>query len=232
MTKLDQVFILTEGKSVQFTHAKAGVVSFQWAPDGRGLYFLAPDPERKEELKRRNERYGDFAYIDKDYVWNCVYYQELPSGAAGSILDSGPKDLRRQEDRARKLVGDDGLHVLNYAVSPDNGRLAFMAASTPDSEDREQAALYLMDMAQGEYRGLPVPKPLDGEVLFSLQGTRSVTAALLTKVNGSISPLWKYWTWPAAIPVSLSWAWTNALTLCAGPGKAWFLPCSRKPIGM
>ena len=131
--KADQVFILTEGKSVQFTHAKAGVVSFQWAPDGRGLYFLAPDPERKEELKRRNERYGDFAYIDKDYVWNCVYYQELPSGAAGSILDSGPKDLRRQEDRARKLVGDDGLHVLNYAVSPDNGRLAFMAASTPDS---------------------------------------------------------------------------------------------------
>ena len=168
--KADQVVILTEGKSVQFTHAKAGVVSFQWAPDGRGLYFLAPDPERKEELKRRNERYGDFAYIDKDYVWNCVYYQELPSGAAGSILDSGPKDLRRQEDRARKLVGDDGLHILSYAVSLDNGRLAFMAAPTPDSEDQEQAALYLMDMAQGEYRELPVPKPLDGEVLFSPTG--------------------------------------------------------------
>ncbi len=169
--KADQVFLLAEGKPVQITHAKAGVVSFQWAPDGKGLYFLAPDPERKEALKRRKERYGDFTYIDKDHVCSCVYYQELCSACMRPILDSGPKDLRRQkEDCARKLVGDDGLHVLSYAVSPDNGRLAFMAAPGPDSEDREQAALYLMDIAQNEYRELPVPMPLNGQVLFSPLG--------------------------------------------------------------
>ena len=34
---LGQVFVLAEGKPIQVTSIKTGVISFQWAPDGEGI---------------------------------------------------------------------------------------------------------------------------------------------------------------------------------------------------
>lgn len=186
--KADQIFTLASGVPVQLTHVKTGVASFQWAPDGKGLYFLAPDPERHEALKRRKERYGDFEYADRDHVCTCVYY--LGPDALSLASESGPEDLRKEkEDPTRRLVGGEGLHILSFAVSPDNSKLAFMAAPGLDWEDREQASLYLLELPEPpdlpdlpelpeppnntphlKYRELPVPKPIDGEVLFSPTG--------------------------------------------------------------
>jgi dipeptidyl aminopeptidase/acylaminoacyl peptidase len=173
--KAAEIFVLFEGKPVQVTCTKTGVISFQWAPDGQGLYFLALDREGKEALKRRKDRYGDLIYTDRDHLCNCLYYQDLAAGInLGLASEAGPKDLRSTEtdQPARLLAGDAGHHILSFALSPDQARLAFMAAPSPDSEDLEQASLYLLDLAQGGFQPLPVPKPLDeyGKILFSPDG--------------------------------------------------------------
>ena len=168
----NQVYTLIDGKAVQVTHGRTGVVSYRWAPDGGGLYYLGPDIDQKERLKNRRDQYGDFECEDLDYVWNSLYYQELESGIARSLAaQAGPRDLRLDDlDKpARYLAGDHKQHILSFDISPDNSRIVFSAAPTPRLEDGEKAELYLLNLSTGDYEALITPKPLDeySVLLFS-----------------------------------------------------------------
>lgn len=66
--KVNQIFVLDQGQPIQVTTIPTGVTSFLWAPRGDGLYFLAPDWERKEELNKRKEKYGDLEFFNRDLI--------------------------------------------------------------------------------------------------------------------------------------------------------------------
>lgn len=172
---LGQVFVLAEGKPIQVTSIKTGVISFQWAPDGEGIYFIAPDLKCQEALEKRKELYGDFSYAERDRTWNSLYFTKIGPDEDLIKTNSTPKDLRPQDQEPeRKLLGDENHHVLGFAVSPDSRSIATIAAPGSDAEAKEDAKVYLFDMATSELKELPVPKPLDnsGMVLFSPDGNK------------------------------------------------------------
>ncbi|HOK64799.1 MAG TPA: hypothetical protein PLV34_05555, partial [Bacillota bacterium] len=159
---LGQVFVLAEGKPIQVTSIKTGVISFQWAPDGEGIYFIAPDLKCQEALEKRKELYGDFSYAERDRTWNSLYFTKIGPDEDLIKTNSTPKDLRPQDQEPeRKLLGDEKHHVLGFAVSPDSTSIATIAAPGSDVEAKEDAKVYLFDMATSELKELPVPKPLD-----------------------------------------------------------------------
>ncbi len=171
--KRTEIFVLDQGRTVRVTATAAGVISFQWAPDGKSLYYLAPDQEKTEGQKARKERYGDFV-MSGEFTGNCLYRQDLAAGIEqGLAAQAGPKDLRpEKKDPSLPVPGPEFSHVLSFALSPDGNKLAFMAAPSPDSLDLEQASLYLLDLKEGAPRALPLAKPLDpyGKILFSPGG--------------------------------------------------------------
>ena len=173
--EVSQVFVLVEGKPIQITSLKTGVISFQWAPDGNGIYFLTPDPLCQDVLEKRKETYGDFSYAEKDRTWNSVYFKEVGPDKDLLEQESIPKDLKQEEQETeKKLLGDESHHILGFSVSPDRKTLAVVAAPSSDPESLENAGLYLFDTVTKELKELPVPKPIDtsGTVLFSPTGNK------------------------------------------------------------
>ncbi len=173
--KANQVFVLDQGQPVQVTRNPAGVTSFRWGPNGKGLYFLAPDGERRQQLKKRKEKYGDLEFFHRDYVWNSLYYQDLLAGIQqGRAALTSPKDLRQEDSSPTHLAGAHYRHILNFDISPDNNRIIFLAAPTANPEDGEKAALFLLNIATGRDQHIPTPAPPDdyGRVLFAPDGNK------------------------------------------------------------
>ncbi len=172
--KADQVFVISDGASYQATQAVGGVSFFRWAPDGNGIYYVAPHEKKRGELKERKERYGDFVYSGKDEVPNCIYYAALDQ-------DRGPGDLRGEKGSPEPLVGGEGLHVLTFDVAPDGAALVMLCAPTPDGEGTEKPALYTYHLKIKRFLPVPVSAALDGygKVLFSPDGGRVCYSVLL-----------------------------------------------------
>ncbi len=174
--KTDQVFIVAEGKPFQATRCQSGIISYKWAPDGLGLYFIAPDEQLKEIQKKRKERYGDFSYASADGARNCVYYQTLAADPRGLIHNPSraPKDLRETQPEPRRLVGGDGMHVLSFDVSPKGDCLAFLACPSSEAVGFADTWLYTLDLQNHGAKPIKLSTsgPVDayGKILFSPSG--------------------------------------------------------------
>ncbi len=174
----DQIFVLDRGETCQVTHGETGVLSYCWAPDGRGIFYLAPDPDQHKAMKRRRKKFGDFAYWEHDGVWNRLFYISLEQGRAKSRAPSeAPKDLREKDDEnpARILTGDSTWHILAFDIASDGERAAFIAVPSPDHPgNAEQASLFTCDIDEGHISPVEVKRPLDsfGKPLFSADGSQ------------------------------------------------------------
>ncbi|MFO8059961.1 MAG: S9 family peptidase [Bacillota bacterium] len=175
---VEQVFVVREGDRFQVTHIPTGVVAHRWAPDGRGLFYLAPDPDQDRALKRRRERYGDFEYLGCDGVWNRLFYLDVERGRSRSAAPADrPPDLREGEDDdpATPLTAGSRWHILDFDVTSDGGTVAFTAVPTPDFPgNADQAGLFLLDVPSGEITRLETEQVPQGYVrpLLSPDGTQ------------------------------------------------------------
>jgi dipeptidyl aminopeptidase/acylaminoacyl peptidase len=188
--KKDQIYVrgADGGQGVRVSHALEGVGGYTWLPDGRGFIFAATPPET-EEMKKRKEIYGDFEYVDTEYRRTCLYFLELKKGLEKTNEPyTAPKDMREADSNADK-DGSDGdkekrdesavqltdgkeLHVLGFDVSPDGGKVVFTATPSPNLEDRDQARLYLLDVATREVKDLGIDRLGWAAPLFSPDGAR------------------------------------------------------------
>lgn len=169
-----QIFLLHQGQPVQVTNCKGGVSKYQWSPCGQGIIYLGADPAQKEALKRRQERYGDFVYVDIDTMYQRLFYVEVEQGLNRSMaVYKTPKDQRCDKaDIARRLVQDHSLHVINFDISPSGEEVVFTATPTPNIGDREDADIYILSLKDEGVQCINVAKPIEayGRVLYSPSG--------------------------------------------------------------
>lgn len=171
--KTSQVFALVDGSPIQLTQCKSGVLSYRWSPDGKGLYYLAPDPKPWQHLKKRRERYGDFEYEDIDDIWSCLYYLDLEEALAiARASQVGPGDLRDKDKPLQPLAGDKNNHILNFDISRDNTKALLCITPSPIREDGIKARLFILDLTTKSLEAIETPLPIDefGTNLISPNG--------------------------------------------------------------
>ena len=124
----------------QLTENQGGIESWDWAPDGRRIYYIAPDSVDTGDRKRR----------DHGFTVN-IKYQATPISSLWALdLDSG---------EATRLTGDPSYSVRNFTVSDDGLWIGFSGGS-PEQYERNitqeglYSDLYLLETATGEIERL------------------------------------------------------------------------------
>jgi dipeptidyl aminopeptidase/acylaminoacyl peptidase len=123
------------GTAEQLTKHPTGIGNWQWAPDGRRIYFLTPDAIDKDEKERREKR----------FTVN-IRNMETPSVSLWS-LDLDPHNTKKLADGAQYAVGglsisDDGKWVAFRGQSLNRYQRGITAESL-------YADLYLLETATG-----------------------------------------------------------------------------------
>ena len=92
-----QIWVFDEliGEAVQLSDHKGGVQSFK--PFAGGILYLAKDPERQEQKKRKT-KYGSFTYFEQERSASALYYTSLQAQ-----LDYLQKKNRAAEEDADKM---------------------------------------------------------------------------------------------------------------------------------
>ena len=133
----DQVWILPidGGEARKVTSAKEGVLDYEWVLDTNSIAYLASEPRpRPLETLRKDERHR--RKIDP-------------------IVEQDDR-LRRQvwrvdvDDRKPILVFTGDYGVMEFAVSPDGTRLAFITNYSGEGNDYHLADLYVRYLETGE----------------------------------------------------------------------------------
>ncbi|MFQ5638859.1 MAG: S9 family peptidase [bacterium] len=116
-TKKNQVWVMRVmgGEAEQITHAKSGVASYRWSPDGRTIAYTMKNPETKDEEKAKKEK-RDVILVDRNFKYNHLY----------SITFE--KDEKGERQSQRLTSGD--FHVASFDWAPDGKTLVF--AHQPD----------------------------------------------------------------------------------------------------
>jgi dipeptidyl aminopeptidase/acylaminoacyl peptidase len=126
-----QIFVMAAdgGEGAALTSHPTAVRNIQWARDGSGLFFLAAEPKTPEE-KARAEAKDDAVSFDEDYKQVHLWRTSREAKAA-----------------TRVTSGD--FSVLQYSISRDGRRIAFLRAPSPLFGDNEKGEVWVMDADGG-----------------------------------------------------------------------------------
>jgi dipeptidyl aminopeptidase/acylaminoacyl peptidase len=140
----------------QLTKHPAGVGSWQWAPDGRRIYFASPDAVEKDEKARREKKFT----VD-------VRNAETP------LVSLWALELSDNPHKTTRLTEDAGYSVGTFTIADDGRWIAFQGGS-PKRYGRNITAaglygdLYLLDAASGHVEPLTRNTEVgEGRVSFS-----------------------------------------------------------------
>ena len=142
---------------VQLTRQQAGVEQWKWAPDSRGIYFVAADTVFGDEKARMEKRF--------DVV---VRNPETPRASLWT-LDLGSR-------QAQRLTRDSTLTVASLTVAPDGRWVGFRGIAADRykrniTEQNINADLYLLNVASNEIERLTDNQEVsESDVSFSPDG--------------------------------------------------------------
>ncbi|TVP57440.1 MAG: S9 family peptidase [Gemmatimonadales bacterium] len=128
------------GEAAKLTDHPGGVESWDWAPDGERIYFVAPDSVDEGDQRRR-----EYAFTVN------IRNQETPLSSLYSL------DL--ESTAVSHLAGDATMSVMRFNTS-DDGRWIGFAASSANRYERNitqtglYSDLYLLDATSGEVERL------------------------------------------------------------------------------
>ncbi len=103
---------------------KKGIESFDWSPDGTRIAFTAPD-EPTEEDERRDKERDDANVYGEQWPYARLHLLDIASGEVKTLS-----------------TGD--VHVVELRWSPDGATIAYLAAATPELEEREHLRLFVI----------------------------------------------------------------------------------------
>lgn len=134
--KEPQIYFLNArgGEAFQFTRHKGGVIYFQWAPDGKTIYFLSSEPLSKEE-EGKKKKMDDAFIFEHDYKHRHLW-----------MIDVKTKKEKRLTE------GD--FTVRSFALSRDGTKLIYHGSPTPLYDDVLKSEIYFMDLADSSIRRL------------------------------------------------------------------------------
>jgi dipeptidyl aminopeptidase/acylaminoacyl peptidase len=131
---------IDSAKPEQLTKQAAGVGQWEWAPDGRRIYFVAPDTLDPDEKLRREKRFT----VDIRNV-------ETPLASLWAVDLDSLKPVR--------LTHDSSITVSGITISDDSRWVGFRGTSADRykrniTEQGINADLYLLEVATGEIERL------------------------------------------------------------------------------
>jgi dipeptidyl aminopeptidase/acylaminoacyl peptidase len=148
---------LDSASPVQLTRQAAGVGQWEWAPDGRRIYFSTADTVDADEKARLEKRFNV-----------KVRNAETPTSSLWA-LDVGTRAVTR-------LTRDTTLSVTGFTIAPDGQRVGFRAVSADRykrniTEQNINADLFLLDAASGAIERLTNNSEIaESELSFSPDG--------------------------------------------------------------
>ncbi|WBW96431.1 S9 family peptidase [Oceanirhabdus sp. W0125-5] len=176
--KKNQIFIkdVNGYSGIQVTNEKEGVNRFKWSPDGEGFYFISKEPLDKK-IKRRNEVYGDFEHVDKEYQYSTLFYIDISEGLQkNNTVHNIPKDFREEDENdksvACELINGNDFEIRSFDISPNNEKIVFMATPTPNMEDFDEGDLYTFDVKTKKIAKMNKKEIIGGNIVFSPDGSK------------------------------------------------------------
>jgi dipeptidyl aminopeptidase/acylaminoacyl peptidase len=113
------------GEAKALTHHATSVSRVSWSPDGKSIYFTAPDP-KSAEAKERDSAKDDVFAFDENYQQMHVWRAAVDTGAETRITS-----------------GD--FSVLDYQLSRDGRKIAHHRAPNPLLGYADQGEVWVMD---------------------------------------------------------------------------------------
>ncbi|MEJ7812486.1 MAG: prolyl oligopeptidase family serine peptidase [Gemmatimonadaceae bacterium] len=148
---------IDSAKAVQLTRQQAGVGLWQWAPDGKRIYFITADTLDKDEKLRMEKRFN-VAVRNPDTPVSSLW-----------ALDVDAK-------QAKRLTRDSSITVTGLTVSDDGKWVGFRGISADRykrniTEQTINSDVYLLDAASGQIERLTNNAEVgESEVSFSPDG--------------------------------------------------------------
>jgi dipeptidyl aminopeptidase/acylaminoacyl peptidase len=137
-----QIWVMSPegGEAWQLTRGTFSVSTFEWAPDGRRVAFIATEgPTDDEEKKRKNK--DDAVLVDHDIKMGRIYLASVPDG------------------QAEMLYAGAG-HVTAISWSPRSDEIAFAEQPTPKVPDEFHSAVRVLALAAKQVRDLAADSQL------------------------------------------------------------------------
>jgi len=179
-----QVYLIPNGggEAKAVTHHATSVSRVSWSPDGKSIYFTAPDP-KSAEAKERDTAKDDVFAFDENYQQTHVWRVAVDTGAETritsgdfSVLDyqlsrdgrkiahqRAPNPLLGYADQGEVWVMDaDGSHPVQLtkndipengaSLSPDGSQLLFLAAANERFDKYYNRKVFVMPAGGGPHR--------------------------------------------------------------------------------
>ncbi len=218
------------GEARRLTRVKDGVGDFDWSPRGGRLAFTAPEPEDTAMAVRRHA-YGEFTVEAQDFRRDALWVVPVdtaddprPDSTAEAAAGRAPgaRVLASRTPTPRALTAGRGLHVHDFAWSPDGTRLAFTHTPDPLLSSGDRADISVVDAPGGAAPaavrplvttpgpdGSPVWSPDGAWVLFSTGAGDTATFfyrnSRLAKVPAAGGPVTVLTRAFDEIPSSVTW---------------------------
>ena len=120
------------GEASPLTEHDSSVRSFQFSPDGRHIYFTAPNAKTPEEKKKDKLKDDVFAF-DEDYQQHH-FFRVAADGA-------GPQQAER--------ITEGDYSVIGFRLSDDGMRVAHHRSLSPLVDNRDEGEVWIMDVDGG-----------------------------------------------------------------------------------
>jgi len=152
---------LKGGEAQALTDCKTGVQSFEWAPEGKRIAYLAPEPKTEEEEKKQKDK-DDTRVVDIDdkppRLWS---------------IDAASKQV--------KQLTQGPWRVADYCWTPD-GRRLIVTATDRNHPELLTERLYALEVEEGKLTEIARPALPFGLVQVSPDGKR--IAYMGTRTDG------------------------------------------------
>ena len=161
-----------EYNGIQITNAKEGVNNFIWSFDGKGIYYTTTESD-PEEIKLRNETFGEYEYVDKEYKNDYLCYIAIEESVeTWKQLDNQiQKDKKESKDTALKLTNPRDFSIRGFNISWDGKKIVLIGTPTSDVRDNE-TSIYILDISTKDLSKLNILGSFDSHIVFSLDGKK------------------------------------------------------------
>ncbi len=122
------------GEARALTTTKEGTASFEWAPDGKRIAYIAPDAVSADEERRKKDK-TYVNEVDRNERPPRVWIQDVAGGKAGAIT---PADQ----------------FVLSLSWSPDGSTVAYAASNVGGFNSQYHSKIYSVPAAGGAARAI------------------------------------------------------------------------------
>jgi dipeptidyl aminopeptidase/acylaminoacyl peptidase len=137
------------GEADRLTNGKDAVRTFRWAPDGRRIALLMPEPKPDARVQREKDK-DDGRVADRDERHPRVWMLDLAT-------------------RALAQVTTNNWDIAAIEWLPDGTRLVAVASETPASDSWSER-IYTIDPATGRFTRVAEPRGPIGEIAVSPDG--------------------------------------------------------------